>query len=127
PAGQPARVASLQPVPALRRRCAALRALDPHRPPRLLRVLRPSGVRSHAFGPEADHRPRSVTRLRVSVSDAPWAEGAGVGADFLECAGEVFDVGVAEVAGEVLIDSVAVVAARLLHGCPALLGEDDED
>jgi hypothetical protein len=50
-----------------------------------------------------------------------------VGAEFLECAGERFDVAVGEVAGEVLLDRVSVVAAGLLHRGPAVVGEDDED
>ena len=61
------------------------------------------------------------------ASDAAWAEGAGVGAEFFECVGERFDVAVAEVLGEVLFDRVAVVAASLLHCRAALVGEDDED
>ena len=60
-------------------------------------------------------------------ADASWAEGAGVGSDLLECAGERFDVGVREVAREVLVDSVAVMAARLLHRLAALVREEDED
>jgi hypothetical protein len=50
-----------------------------------------------------------------------------VGADLFEGAGEGCDVGVGEVAGEVLFDPVPVVAAGLLHGGAALVGEDDED
>jgi hypothetical protein len=61
------------------------------------------------------------------VADAAWAEGAGVGTDLFEGAGERFDVGVGEVLGEVLFDSVSVVAARLVEGGAALLGEEDED
>src|SRR5215216_6691986 len=67
------------------------------------------------------YRRRVQTRLRTPNSMA------GVGAGFFECAGERFDVAVAEVLGEVLFDRVAVVAASLLHRRAALVGEDDED
>src|SRR5438093_3944838 len=78
------------------------------------------------------------TRARIDVGEAPpsscslaadasWAEGAGVGAEFLEGADERLDVGVGEVAGEVLFDPVPVAAAGLLHRGAALAGEDDED
>ena len=50
-----------------------------------------------------------------------------MGADLLERAGEGFDLGVGEVLGEVAFDSVSVVAAGVLHGGGALVGEDDED
>src|SRR5881227_2615540 len=61
------------------------------------------------------------------TADAPWAEGPGVGAEFLEGAGERLDVGFGEVAGEVLFDPVPVVATGLLHRCAARVGEDDKD
>ena len=48
-------------------------------------------------------------------------------AQLLECASQCPDVGVAEVRGEVLLDRVPVVAASLVDGGPALVGEDDED
>ena len=66
-----------------------------------------------------------TSRALRLASDASWAEGAGVGAEFLECASECLDVGVGEVAGEVLFDRVSVVAARLLHRGMAFVGEDD--
>ena len=66
----------------------------------------------------------SSTSLR---SDAARAEGARVGAELLECAGERLDVRVAEVTGEMLFDRVPVVAAGLLQRGAALVGEDDED
>ena len=50
-----------------------------------------------------------------------------MGAEFFECAGEGFDVGVGEVAGEVLFDRVPVVAAGSLHRVAAVVGEDDEN
>jgi hypothetical protein len=50
-----------------------------------------------------------------------------VGAEFLEGAGERFDVGVGELVGEMLFDPVPVVAAGSLHRGAALVGEDDED
>jgi hypothetical protein len=56
-AQQPPRALPLQPVPALRRCRAALRARDQERPPCLLRVLRPAGVRAHARRPAPDHGP----------------------------------------------------------------------
>jgi hypothetical protein len=59
-------------------------------------------------------------------ADASWAEGAGVGADFLERAGERSNICVGEVAGEVLLDPVAVVVARSLHRLAALVGEEHE-
>jgi hypothetical protein len=66
-------------------------------------------------------------RAEFVAADASWAEGAGVGADLLEGAGERSYVGVGEVAGEMLFDRVPVVAAGLLHRVAALVDEDDED
>ena len=66
-------------------------------------------------------------RVWVLGLDASGAEGAGVGADFFECAGEGFDVVVGEVLGEVLVDGVSVVAAGGFHGLAAGVGEEDED
>ena len=43
-------------------------------------------------------------RVESLASDAPWAEGPSVGAEFLECAGECLDVGLGEMAREVLFD-----------------------
>jgi CDGSH-type Zn-finger protein len=45
------------------------------------------------------------------AADAAGPERSCVGADFFECVGERFDVGVGEVLGEVSLDSVSVVAA----------------
>src|SRR5436190_23622582 len=67
-----------------------------------------------------------TSRALRLASDASRAEGAGVGADLLERAGQRLDVGVGEVAGEVLLDCVPVVAARFFHRGAALVGEDDE-
>ena len=50
-----------------------------------------------------------------------------MGAEFLEGAGERFDVGVGEVVGKVVFDRVPVVAPGLLHRLTAVVGEDDED
>src|SRR3954469_12478688 len=61
------------------------------------------------------------------AADASGAERAGVRVDFLECAGERFDVGVGEVAGEVLLDAVAVVPACTLHRPASFVGQHDED
>jgi hypothetical protein len=66
-------------------------------------------------------------RAEPLAADASRAEGAGVGADLLERAGERLDVSVGEVAGEVLVDRMPVVAAGSLHPGAALLGEDDQD
>src|SRR6266566_1616019 len=75
---------------------------------------------------------RTASTIQASLTeplaaDAPWAEGAGVGADLLERSGDRLDVGVGEVAGEVPFDRVPVVAASLLQGDAALVGEDHED
>ena len=66
-------------------------------------------------------------RVWVLGLDASGAEGAGVTADFLECAVEGSDVVVGEVLGEVLVDGVSVVATRVFHGLATGLGEYDED
>ena len=64
---------------------------------------------------------------RLLAADASGAERAGVRVDFLERAGEGFDVGVGEVAGEVLLDAVVVVAACSVHRLASVVGQHDED
>ena len=48
-------------------------------------------------------------------------------AHLLERASQRLDIGVRQALREVSLDSVAVVAASLLHGFDALVGEGDED
>src|SRR5262249_40249296 len=61
------------------------------------------------------------------AADSPRAEGARMGADLLERAGDGLDVGVCEVASEVLFDRVPVVSTRPLHRLTALVGKHYED
>jgi hypothetical protein len=77
-------------------------------------------------------KPGRVVRVacrsnRLRAADASWSEGAHVGVELFEAAGERFDVGVGERAGEVFLDPVVVLAAGACHRLPAFVGLNDED
>ena len=66
------RALALQPVAALRRRRAADGEEDARRPPRVLRLLLVAGVRAHAEGRRAAHRPRARLASRRRRGQERW-------------------------------------------------------